>query len=174
MLKLKGLGIEIKSGLFFAVVGFLFSFITGFVAGISFSVVILRSVITALIFSFLGYVAVIIIRKYVPEIYEMFFMQEDSAQEEATEQRAENGDGFTRADEIIESAEESGDNSGFRGLDDQSYERLTSVQNQELDSDLNISAGKMGNHIIIQDQFNGYEPKLMADAVRTMMSKDKE
>ena len=174
MVKIEGLGIETKSGLFFAVAGFVFSFITGFVTGISFSVVILRSVITMLIFSFLGYAAVIILRKYVPEIYEMLSMQEDSGQAEAVDQRGRNEESFPRSEETFESAKESGDSSGFTGLDDQSYERLTSAQNQDSGSDFDVAAGKMGNHIIMQDQFSGYEPKLIADAVRTMMSKDKE
>ncbi len=174
MLKLEGLGIEIKSGLFFAVAGFVFSFITGFVAGISFSVVILRSLVTALIFSFLGYAAVIVLRKYVPEMYEMLSVQEASNQDEVVAQKGESEDSFVRGGETFEPVEESGDSSGFTGLDDQSYERLTSVQNQDLNNELNVAEGKMGNHIIMQDQFSGYEPKLIADAVRTMMSKDKE
>lgn len=174
MLKLEGLGIETKSGLFFAAAGFVFSFIIGFVSGISFSVVILRSVITALVFSFIGYVAVIILKRYVPEIYEMLSIQDDSRQSDVTEQRVENGNSFTQDDEAFVPEEESGDNSGFKGFDDKSYERLTSVQDQGLNSELNVSAGKMGKHIIMEDQFSGYEPKLIADAVRTMMSKDKE
>lgn len=174
MLKLEGLGIETKSGLIFAAAGFALSFITGFAAGISFSVVIIRSIITALVFSFIGYSAVIIFRKYVPEVYEIISNPEESDQADANDQRGEDGDNFTRDDDTFVSMEEAEDDSGFTGFDDKSYERLSSVQDQGLNSELNVSEGKMGKHIIVKDQFNGYEPKLMADAVRTMMSKDKE
>jgi hypothetical protein len=64
--------------------------------------------------------------------------------------------------------------SEFKELNNQSYERLTSVEDQGLNNELNVSEGKMGKHIIMQDEFNGYEPKLIAEAVRTMMGKDKE
>ena len=48
------------------------------------------------------------------------------------------------------------------------------VNDSGLDSVLNTSGGKLGKHIIVENQLNSYEPKLMAQAIRTMMSKDKD
>lgn len=172
MVKLEGMTIELKAGIFFSFAGFFLSFLTGFVTGIDFSVVITRSLITAAVFAGIGFGALMVIKNFVPELYEI--LSGASAVEEfedVTDSPAVTEE-FTETDDSG-LASEAGD-SGFTGFDDSSYERLSSVSDQGLNSELNVSQGKMGKHIIMSDQFNGYEPKIIADAVRTMMSKDKE
>jgi hypothetical protein len=174
MLKLEGFGIEIKAGLLFGITGFALSFITGFVSGVSFSVVIIRSAITVLVFSGIGFAVLMILKNYVPEMYEI--LSDSGNSEEAAVHKPDGNISEIYSDNngLSESMEGETASSEFKELDDQSYERLTSVENQGLNSELNVSEGKMGKHIIMQDEFNGYEPKLIAEAVRTMMGKDKE
>jgi hypothetical protein len=174
MLKLEGLGIETKAGLLFGVTGFVLSFITGFVSGVSFSVVIIRSVITVLVFSGIGFAVLMILKKFVPEMYEILASSGNSEEAAVHEPDLNRSERYSDNNGLSESLDDETPSSEFREMDDQSYERLTSVEDQGLNSELNVSEGKMGKHIIMQDEFNGYEPKLIADAVRTMMSKDKE
>jgi len=174
MLKFKGLGIETKTGLLFGVTGFILSFITGFISGISFSVVIIRSAVTILVFTGIGFAVLMVLKKYVPEIYEVLSGSGDSDEAVVYEQNESVSDVYSDDTGLSETMENSTVTPEFKELDNQSYERLSSVEDQGLNSELNVSEGKMGKHIIMEDQFNGYEPKLIADAVRTMMSKDKE
>lgn len=179
MLKLEGLGIETKTGLFFGIIGFVLSFVTGFISGISFSVVLIRSLVAVLVFTGIGFAVLMVLKKYVPEIYEVLSASGDSASgysEETVVHDLEESGSAIYSDKVSGSEKDDAgsSDSGFQELDNQSYERLTSVEDQGLNSELNISEGKMGKHIIMQDQFSEYEPKLIADAVRTMMGKDKE
>lgn len=172
MVKLEGVGVETKTVIIFGFAGFFLSFITGFAAGIDFSVVITRSLITSVIFSCIGFGVIMVIKNYVPELYEILAGGSGAAEFEEVSGVA---DGSTEFSEMEGSGSvPETDDSGFTGFDDSSYEKLSSVTDQGLNSELNVSAGKMGKHIIMSDQFNGYEPKIIADAVRTMMSKDKE
>ena len=63
---------------------------------------------------------------------------------------------------------------GFSEFTAKDYDRLQTVNDSGLDSALSSSSGKLGKHIIVENQFNSYEPKLMAMAIKTMMSKDKD
>ena len=174
MLKLQGLGIETKAGLLFGVTGFVLSFITGFISGVSFSVVIIRSVITVLVFTGIGFAVLMILKKYVPEMYEVLSDSGDSGEAAVHEPDGNSSEIYSDNNGLSESMEVETASSEFKELNDQSYERLTSVEDQGLNNELNVSAGKMGKHIIMQDEFNGYEPKLIDEAVRIMMGKDKE
>jgi len=172
MVKLERMTIELRAGIFFAFAGFFLSFLTGFVSGIVFSVVITRSLITSALFAAIGFGVIMIIKKYVPEFYEILSGAAAAEEFEDLSEPAHGsgGDAEDYDSGTVSKAEEA----GFTGFDDSSYERLSSVSDQGLNSELNVSQGKMGKHIIMSKQFNGYEPKIIADAVRTMMSKDKE
>ena len=172
MVKLEGMTIEVKAGAIFAVTGFFLSFIIGFVSGIDFSVVLIRSLITAVVFAGIGFGVIMVIKNFVPELYEVLAGTGSSEEFEEVPDTSGGSEEFTGMDNAVSESETDG--SGFTGFDDSSYERLSSVSDQGLNSELNVSEGKMGKHIIMSDQFNGYEPKIIADAVRTMMSKDKE
>jgi len=54
------------------------------------------------------------------------------------------------------------------------YEHLDTPVTTAMDDSLNISQGKMGKHVVVNEKFVKYEPKVMAQAVRTMMRKDEE
>jgi hypothetical protein len=174
MLKLEGLGIETKAGLFFGITGFMLSFITGFISGISFSVVVIRSVITVLVFTGIGFAVLMILKKYVPEIYKVLSDSGNSEEALVHDPEGESPEIFSDNNDFPESMEGETAASEFKELDGKSYERLSSMEDPGLGGELNVSEGRMGKHIIVEDQFNGYEPKLIAEAVRTMMSKDKE
>jgi hypothetical protein len=167
------MGIEQKYGAVFGLAAFIFSFLTGLVSGVSFSVTVIRSLIMAPVFFIVGYGIITVLKKYVPEIYEALAAAGKSG-ESGLEGQAEINlsDIEPGADEYGESGKEKGEE--FTEFTQKDFDRYKTTEDSGLDTALNTSGGKMGKHIIVQEQFNSYEPKIMAQAIRTMMSKDKD
>ena len=64
--------LKIKSILFVAGAGFIFSFLTGLLSGNPFSVIFFRSFVGSLFFTFIVLTAVFVLKKALPEIDELF------------------------------------------------------------------------------------------------------
>ncbi len=181
MAKLKELSFEFRSGLFFGVVALVLSFLTGISAGVDFSVTVIRSLIMTPVFIAVGYGVIVVIQKKVPELYEILAGRNDVSVD--AEDSVDINEGISGVDESDFSAEDGEDsiastepdeNTGFTEFKNNDYDRLSSVDDSTPEGGPNTGNGKMGKHIIVEDQFNSYEPKLLAEAVRTMMSKDKD
>ena len=170
------LGIEQKYGAVLGAAAFILSLLTGLIAGVSFSVTIIRSFIMIPVFFIVGYGIVTILKKYVPEIYEALTIAGEKAGESGLEGQTEvnlsdiesdvNSDAYDASEK--EKSEE------FTEFTQKDFDRYKTSEDSGLDASSNASGGKMGKHIIVQEQFNSYEPKIMAQAIRTMMSKDKD
>ncbi len=169
-------GFEQKCGVSFGVVAFILSFITGLVSGVGVVVTIIRSLIMFPAFFIVGYGTVLVLKNFVPEIYEAFVSAENKTEEAGRESQTEvdisdiESDGSTDTYEPLEAARAE----EFTELTPKNFDRYSTKEDSGLDASLNTSGGKLGKHIIIQEQFNSYEPKIMAQAIRTMMSKDKD
>ncbi len=193
MLRLSGLSFESRSGLFFGFIAFILSAFTGIVSGIGINIVLIRVLIIVPLFIMGGYVIILIFKKYVPEFYDALTIlkQENSqAQQGLSEEddspagsSGEVGEISDAANEEHFSAEESDINAGDAGsgaLDPGDAGDFNNFADSRLDNDLLSSSsdpdqGKMGKHLLVDSsQFEGYEPSIMAEAVRTMMSKDKD
>ncbi|HOP29194.1 MAG TPA: hypothetical protein P5120_02370 [Spirochaetota bacterium] len=170
------MGIERKYGAVFGLAAFILSLLTGLVSGVSFSVTIIRSLIMAPVFFIVGYGIITVLKKYVPEIYEALVSTGNKGGETGLEGETEvNLSGIepaADADEYGESGKDKGEE--FTELTQKDFDRYKTTEDSGLDAAFNASGGKMGKHIIVQEQFNSYEPKIMAQAIRTMMSKDKD
>jgi len=170
------MGIEQKYGAVFGAAAFILSFLTGLVSGVSFSVTIIRSLIMAPVFFIVGYGTVAVLKKFVPEIYEALVAAGEKRSESGPEGQAEINlsdiEPGTDADEYGESGKDKGEE--FTEFTQKDFDRYKTTEDSGLDAAFNASGGKMGKHIIVQEQFNSYEPKIMAQAIRTMMSKDKD
>ncbi len=169
MIQVGELGLEIKCGIFFSIIAFILSILTGLIASVPLERILLRVLLMVPVFFVVGLGLVQVLKKYVPEVYEVVLnpkaASEDSSVDiEISPDISENA--------ISESTEKS--DSGFSEFTEKDYDRLQSVRDSSLDNTLNASNGKLGKHIIVENQFNEYEPKLMAQAIRTMMSKDKD
>lgn len=174
-MQLEQIQIEYRAGLFFSVIAFVLSVATGFIAGITPGTVILRGVIFAAVFFAVGFGGLQILKKLVPELYEAITnVQHLTAEKDVTDSI----DVTKAADDSGESASYSADEedsgSGFTEFTEKDFDRYNTPSDSGLESALNPAAGKMGKHIMVQQQFNAYEPKLMAQAIKTMMSKDKD
>jgi len=175
MIQFGELAIEMKSGIIFSILAFVSSIIAGFAGSVPAGMVFLRTLIIIPVFFVVGFAMILVIKKFVPEIYEILsnlnVSSEDSA--EKVEIVSDN-----TGEEIPEKSD-----SGFSEFTEKDYDRLQTVKDSDkllpvsdsgLDNVLHTSGGKLGKHIIVENQLNGYEPKLMAQAIRTMMSKDKD
>ena len=168
------MGIEQKTGAAFASVAFVLSLITGLISGVSFFVVIVRSIITAPVFFIVGFGIILVLKKYVPEMYEgLSSGREEGAlsEKEIDIESPELPEAETRD---LYGGEEKADDGGFTEFSQDDFARYKTVEDSGIDSTLDTSSGKMGKHIVVQEQFNSYEPKIMAQAIRTMMSKDND
>jgi len=169
MIQFGELAVEIKSGILFSVFAFISSIIAGLAGSVPVGMVFLRTLIIIPVFFVVGFGIVLIIKKFVPEIYEilsnMGISSEDSSEKVEIVSDSSEGQG----EEFTEK-----DNSGFSEFTEKDYDRLQTVKDSGLDNALHGSGTKLGKHIIVENQLNSYEPKLMAQAIRTMMSKDKD
>ena len=172
---LEQIQIEYRAGLFLAVIAFVLSLATGFLSGISFGTVLVRGIIFAVVFFAVGFGGLQILKKLVPEVYEALNSikaslpgKDESASRNPdveTDEAVPHGEYPAEADET---------DTGFTEFTEKDFDRYNTPADTGLDSTLNPAQGRMGKHIMVQQQFNAYEPKIMAQAIKTMMSKDKD
>lgn len=183
MISLQKINLEYKSTALFGCTALVLSFVTGFLAGIRWNYVLIRSLFLAIIFSAIGFGICFILRRFVPEAYEFLSLRAP-------------GGGRTEEAGAIDIAEGADEERGAAPPDDRMDEAVTDAapvppspdEFKELDKEvlthyssgapggggINTGAGKLGKHILEKEKLTKYEPKIMAQAVRTMMSKDKE
>lgn len=169
MMQFGELGIELKSGIVFSIAAFFFSIIAGFAGSVPAGIVLVRSVFITPLFFGVGFGLVLVIKKFVPEVYEIL-----SEVKKNTEDPVEKVEiSLDTVDETVNEVTEKNDSS-FSEFTEKDYDRLQTISEPDLDSVAGTSAVKLGKHIIVENSLNKYEPKLMAQAIRTMMSKDKD
>jgi len=187
MIQFGELGIEVKSGIFFSVFAFILSIFAGFAGRVPVGMIFFRSLVIAPVFFVVGFGIILVVKNFVPEIYEML-----STLKTSSEDSAEKVEISLDTPENLSVEPQEKTDSGFSEFTEKDYERLQTVKDSDkiqavkdsdraqtsgdsgLDSILNTSGAKLGKHIIVDNQMNSYEPKLMAQAIRTMMSKDKD
>ncbi len=179
MIDVKNLQIELKIGAILGITALVLSILAGVIAGIEVGVVIIRAFVALILFTGLGYGAVTVLKKLVPEIGEI---QGEEIKVAESEIQLDEIDADAEAD-----AEPAPEPAGeqFSELNTDEIPRVQPdgggiepapdvLGGTETGNAVNPSAGKLGKHIIANEDLFKYEPKLMAEAVRTMMSKDEE
>jgi hypothetical protein len=182
---LQNISLEYRIGLIFGVTALLFTLLIGIISGIQFDVIAIRLLIMAPVYALIGTGIVITIKKFVPEFYELF--NRSSGSDDSGTENLETSDTDSVSDSI---AEEEGGISGagdeeavpeeseFNEMNTDELPRVETGENTDLDTSLDnpvdASQGKMGRHIVATEKVAKYEPKVMAEAVRTMMSKDED
>ncbi|RPI97738.1 MAG: hypothetical protein EHM32_00915, partial [Spirochaetales bacterium] len=71
MMNIGDIELEYRSGALFGIVALILSLTAGIVAGNGAGQVVGRSLVLMLVFAALGYIAIYVFRKYVPEVYEV-------------------------------------------------------------------------------------------------------
>ena len=185
MVSLKNIKIEYTVSAGFGAAGFILSLIAGIFSGNAILSVFFKAFITAVIFSVLGFICLFIIKKFVPEMYQIIcsiISKEDV-----------NIDLEASDDKIDEKSEFSvNQNGNIQNPEETEYPVFdggVSAKNEdaELESEFN-SVGKNGDnysslktnekdsveisHDIFKESKIKYEPKIAAQAIRTMMKRD--
>jgi len=160
---------EYKFGIVFSAVALVLSLATGFIAGISAGVVIVRGLVIAAVFFGMGFSVIMVVKRFVPEAYDVL----SSPREPQTgEGEAAAGDAMPQVDEPYQEAGE--EPPQFTEFTEKDFDRYNTPGDSGIESSPDVSGGKLGKHVLVEQQFSGYEPKLMAQAIKTMMSKDKD
>lgn len=169
MMQINDLGLEVKCGIVFSLIALVFSILAGVAGGVPAGVILLRALFITPVFFGIGFGVLTVIRRYVPEVYQTL----ERPAESITEKRTGIDEG-TVISELTDAESTAKSDTGFTEFTEKDYDRLSTVNDSGVDEVLHMSGGKLGKHIIVENQLNGYEPKLMAQAIRTMMSKDKD
>lgn len=160
--------LEYRSSAIFAVIAFIITILAGIIGGIDFSVIVIRILIAIPFFAALGYGVIYVIKTYVPELYELLTsLRTERREGEPEEMEVEDRSGRGISEPVAGEAPEE-----FTETRESDYEHIETPVTSEMDASLNPSQGKLGKHIVVNEKFGKYEPKLMAQAVRTMMRKD--
>jgi hypothetical protein len=182
MISLQKITLEYKSTALFGFTALILSLIIGLLTGIRWDIVLLRSFILTVLFAGIGFGACAILKRFVPEVYDLMSsmgslkggedgevpdieVPHDSASAPVEPENMEAAPADKPPE--ISAADE------FRELDKDGLAHFTTTPSNE-GSAVNTKAGKLGKHILETEKLTKYEPKIMAQAVRTMMSKDKE
>jgi hypothetical protein len=177
MFNLKNLSLEYKITALFAIVALIVSLLTGLIMGIRWYTVLLRSAVIAVVFTGMGYGACAVVKRYVPEIYDLLASLVSRAIPDA-------GDS-TAAGTSPHEAEDKG-GADAAGEDRNRPDMKQEPEFKELDNDtmdhyttspggsggVNTARGKLGKHVLQTEKLAKYEPKVIAKAIRTMMKKD--
>jgi hypothetical protein len=190
MVSLESLRIEYKTGAVMGMTALVLSLIIGLIVGNEFLYSLGRAFFFGVLFASLGFGVVIIVRKYVPDVLvstgsEGEHVQPVDAPENVEIAEGVSGSGPVSSPEAGGSYQGSSANDAVSGSESDEvssadfeplgdYYKKQQLSSEQLDP---VSSGsgsikKMGRHLL-EEKGVKYEPKIMAEAIRTMMSKDK-
>ncbi len=142
------------------------SFLLGFISGIDIGTILLRTLIFSLIFFALGYGLSVVLQRFIPELYTVIAVQTDNRQSMNIENDPDTS-------EPVVANEASGRYESAVDGDTETNAGNEPVYDAGLDESPSMTpaSSKLGKHILEEKGFK-YEPKIMAEAIRTMMSRD--
>lgn len=159
--------LEAKSAMLFGITALVISFVLGLLAGNNIGFVLLRTLMLSLVFAGIGFGVIVVLRKFVPEFIEMIESVQ-SPKDEALDE-----------DVIIDQNVEMP--SSDISFDSKESEKVTEKVKFEpfgkedfvnISSQPSFTEGKLGKHFIDEKKKIKYEPKIIAEAIRTMIRRD--
>ena len=184
MINVKNLQFEYKSGLVLGITGFVISLLLGFVSGNSIEVILFRVLIFTILFAFLGYGSFFIIKKYVPEIYQVFSALDNKTEHKSNTGNTDESNEKILTENIPETKEKQETSTESEVKPAQEFTELSNDITPELnvpdadktlnDEILNSPVEEMNKTAqkLLKDNNIKYEPKIAAQAIRTMMKRD--
>ncbi len=172
MYKISEINIDIKITALFGFCALILSFLISMFAGNSILLTLLRTLIFTVIFSAIGYASLFVLKKYVPEVYEIF-------SSDYTAMSKESNDSVNMESETSDLKEEDIDYSDNgvpeeKVVMDNESETLSDIDIKDSDAtlqEIEPENNKLDFSEKKKDNFK-YEPKIAAQAVRTMMNRD--
>jgi hypothetical protein len=185
MLDFKKIKLEYRVSALLGFGAFVLSLLTGIIMGFNWNTVMLRSLVMMAVFSGIGMGISAILKTYVPELYELFTSvaapsksagdaaagEEGRSERTVSEQKAEETQPIATVEIEREPAPPKTAPS-FNELDKDMLSQFSSAPGRS--DAINTAEGKLGKHVLKTEKLARYEPKVMAQAVRTMMSKDQK
>ncbi len=200
---IKNLEFEYKAALIMGSGAIVLSILIGLASGVSALTLLIRSLIVLPVFAGMGFGASTVIKKFVPELYEVLNLKSDESvpdvgiKEKDSETAGKSADFFEKNSEdsgkvstepdrkVSESSFQEFSKSDFPKVEESNAEESG---NQSVDSYLdsgietgpaaskktgsNSGDGSLGKHIVMAESFGKYEPKIMAQAIRTMLKRE--
>lgn len=169
MINLKDIDIEYISSAIFGLTGLILSLFIGFISGNAISLVIIRALIITIIFSILGFACILIIKKYVPEIYKIFTSINNNEEVEIKPENLE--EDIKDKKPIIDSSVSEEINLHEDKRDEELENEFNTFDNQS-EEDSYASKRVVDSKNIFNEKKIKYEPKIAAQAIRTMLKRD--
>ncbi|HOE20959.1 MAG TPA: hypothetical protein PKJ69_08375 [Spirochaetota bacterium] len=172
---------EAKVSLIFGLLAFIVSLFFGLVVGNRIVILFVRVLFFTVIYATIGYASMLVIKHFVPEVYEILnnLLNIGQSLDTVTESSAEmmqsedkSSDDYEKGEVVVSS--DSGNESINRGT---TYnEAFTPLEAKDFTAFTTEESKpkKMGKHIVLDDKKIQYEPKIMAEAIRTMIKRDKD
>lgn len=178
--KMSKIPLEGKVSIIFGILAFFVSLFFGIMVGNRIGILLGRVLFFTVIYSAIGYGSLLIIKRLVPEVYEILnqsfeFSKKDISQEEYVSVKPD--ETSTVQEESATRDEEYTGQTSVSGTSDTSYsEVFTPLEAKDFTnlSTKDSKPKKMGKHIVLDDKKIQYEPKIMAEAIRTMLKRDKD
>jgi len=172
MTLIRNLSIEYKFIILFGLTGFICSVLAGLAFGIKPGVIISRSFFFTLAFCGLGFGIIFIIKKYIPELYEAISDIKTGStgpeSEEAARVSEQEINGLSAVEDVTPpEMPPAGEFKETKSEDMARFDTLIGAGDR-----ISTSEGKLGKHILSKEKFGQYEPKIIAQAIRTMIKRD--
>ncbi|MBP7584164.1 MAG: hypothetical protein KBA61_09040 [Spirochaetes bacterium] len=162
-----GISAEVKSAAVFALAALVLSLITGIAAGNNLANALVTSVILTLVFAAIGYGAVVVLRRFVPELIEALGNASRGAGEFEDVSVAQ------EAGAAAERAVDAGQELPERKSDEKLEKEFTPFGKGDFKNlGSTTGDGKLGTHFVKEQKTVKYEPKIIAEAIRTMIRRD--
>jgi hypothetical protein len=178
--KMFKISLEVKVSILFGILAFFVSLLFGIMVGNKIGILFGRVLSFTVLYAAIGYGSLVIIKRLVPEVYEILnqsfeLSKRKVSQEEyvtvkpdetntVQEEAATGDDGYT-ADTLVSGTADTSYNEVFTPLESKDFTNLSTKDSKPK---------KMGKHIVLDDKKIQYEPKIMAEAIRTMLKRDKD
>lgn len=177
--KAAAISLEAKGGLLFGAFALVISLLFSLLAGNEFGVIVTRALMFTVIYAAIGYAALMIIKRVVPEVYDILnnslhrIMHRRSDNDEAAINMNSNEGDAGKNDVSAANTDSYQGNSAMAVSDKGFAEAFVPSDSTDYTTVRTHGKGKkMGKHIILDDKKMQYEPKIMADAIRTMLKRD--
>jgi hypothetical protein len=177
MINYKNIGVEYLTGALFGLFALLISLLIGFIAGNRITLIIFRTFLNTLIFSAIGAACIFIIKKFVPEMYQVISMSNGTESIEINTNDLSDkagSDNRVNVSGAPENADVSSHEHGNRE-DSELENEFNAIDKQTSGNSSFDMKGDNSDNIsrdVIKDKTVRYEPKIAAQAIRTMMRKD--
>jgi hypothetical protein len=163
--QIKGYDLKYRFSLLFGIIALILSIIIGLFAGNDIGIVFIRALVMTIAFMVLGYGIVFIVQKFVPEMLGVVrsdeLIREDNVQVDSEAVVSE-----IMSDEVVhEDVSEGGEDESVPLVDSTLKKDYFNIGEEER---------KLGKHIVVDESTIKYEPKIMADAIRTMLKRDEK